>query len=300
MTNGPSTLAYEPNTRTFLFTYAMTGMVTELVAFDESGAFLWKVRGTEICNGEIARLHALAGGGHFAVGLDNYTCSGTGDRHAEVRIYSPDGTELAKKQLAQPAISGAYACNTDCSNVFGYYSDYAATPHGAWLDVGTNTVRPPVTLGGILYGGVEFTAAAFDGTHHFVLSANHERNGVWATFQFFDTATGGWVGNRTVSATRKGLPGEMVWTGSGFVAAAPTFPVSENAAFPTDYTQISIQLWSLAADGTVLQSIPLEAHAGFHPKLAWAHDRVAVTWVRIPPASNQPFQRYLSFLQCAP
>jgi hypothetical protein len=147
------------------------------------------------------------------------------------------------------------------------------------------------------YGGTAYTAAAFDGAEYLVLRARYLQSGIRAMFGFFDNDTQSWSSKSTYTTTSKGLPASMIWTGSGFIAAASTFSIDEIYAFPSDHREIAIQLFSVNANASSVTSWMLETHGGLYPQLAWAGGRVALSWVRVDEVTRAQ-NRYLAFLDC--
>jgi hypothetical protein len=297
---GPGSLAFEPTSRSLLYAY-QANEVSRVVNLDETGQERWAMGGVTACTDRTARVQAFAVPGRFVFGGDNYTCNFPGDRHNEVQAWRPDGTKLPSmptfnKVIATPGYDGVYACNGDCSQVFTYYTNGSGQPFARVYDLEHDVLGAPVAANGVLYGGVNGQAAAFDGARYFVLSNDYTGANVsQAHFRFFDPGSGSLTNYTTTeNINLEGFTGTMIWTGDGFVAAMALYPFGSVTLAPR--TAARIHIWHLAPDGTLRQSFDLEAHQGVLPDLALLPGKIAVTWVR---SDTMTEQRYLSFLSCA-
>jgi hypothetical protein len=298
---GPGSLAFEPTSRSLLYSFQASER-SYVYNLDEVGQKRWQGYGLVSCTDRVARVQSFAASGRFVFGGDNYTCDLPGDRHAEIHGYNSDGSKLAsmpniRKELASSSYDGVYACNGDCSQVFVYYTANSAQPFGRLYDIDDDVLGTPQAAAGSLYGGVNGTAAAFDGTRYFVLSNDYTSAGVSrARFRFFDPSTnsfGGYTFEESIN--REGFTGSMIWTGSGFVAAMALHPFATGGLLPPRNTS-RIRIWHLAPEGTIREIFDLEAHNGLFPTMSLMPGKIAITWVRT--STTAVDQRYISFLRC--
>lgn len=290
---GPGSLAYHEGEDLFLYVYHHSAH-SRVVTFDSAGVKHWNGRSVEQCTGRTAVHKAWATEEGFVVGLNHYTCAGPGSRFAMFDRYDLLGASTRTTMAPQTSTRGNYSCNSDCTEVVSYQYQNSRARASHWAE--GVPVTDNIGTSGSLYGGLDSTAVAFDGSRYLLMGVMHIDDGVSnAAFRFFDSATKNFTGSGTsLSLNKAAWPATMIWTGSGFVAAVPLLDFY-TGSLPAR-NQAKIRIIQIRADGTVHRSFDLEAHQGLMPELQLVDGQVAITWVRTDPGVAE--SRHLGFLTC--
>ena len=94
-----------------------------------------------------------------------------------------------------------------------------------------------------------------------------------------------------------------IWTGDGYLLAATTWvPAGDSSTPLSRQERFSIRMWHFDRDGALRETFDNDVGMpGLHPYLAWAGDRIAVSWVRPVDltrwASDEP-RRFLRYYGC--
>ncbi len=243
----------------------------------------------------------------------DYTCAGATYRPRATWLGATNGVRepsWLKEELGdgdRPGITAGagFAFDPSSQRIFvAYGRDYESDARARFIELGSKTVSASTSLAGSTDFPRFSFSVAFDGQNYGVLvdqeyGINYSAK-VW--FRRY-SPTAGWLGAPITIAdyqrnTMYRDTPQLIWTGAGFVVTMPvveswtpnTHP--ERKAYRSDVV-------SLAPDGTVRESFTLDSEPALHTKLAWAGDRIAITWVRAGMnGTNQTSQHFLRYLDC--
>jgi hypothetical protein len=295
-TAGHTSLAYDETSKTILFVDS-TAQAFRATKASLDGAIEWERRAYTICNGIDGIANALVRDGTLMVAGEYYTCAGSTGQPALAQ-FAQDGTAQPIKMFGDSQYSweAGIACGFECDKMFVSWNGSSAL-RAQMFDLATQVATPATELGGPYQAYIDHQGVASDGTRFFHYSAlgldaagNTQRR-----FRLYDP-TAGWVDAGVTITGIRGLPPSVIWTGDGWMVAVASFLYSTSYAFPTDHSAYHVELYHFAPDGTLREQWQNEAMAGYHPQLAWAGGRIAMTWVRATGTSNE--ERYLRYFDC--
>lgn len=180
--------------------------------------------------------------------------------------------------------------------------------HYSIFDLATETFSTPVIIPSPV-GGTSFEMAhlATDGDGLLILgSISRFEMFVGIVYQTFVgrwDPTNGWgpvTVLRPFSAQRRLGEARILWTGSGYLAAATEVDGDGTSNGVTDRDAPRVELITLGPDGVVRDRQPLrppEVETVF-PNLTWAGDRIAVTWGERAATPQVGEQHKLRWLSC--
>ncbi len=298
-TGGHTSLAYDETSGSLLFVDStQQGFRATKTSLD--GAIEWERNAYTICNGIDGIASALVRNGTLMVAGEYYTCAGSTGQPALAQ-FAQDGTAQPVTMFAdgaQPQYSweAGIACGLDCDKMFVSWNTYS-TLRARMFDTTTQVAAPAVELGGPYQAYIDHQGAASDGARFFHYSAldTDAAGHTSRRFRLYDPSTG-WVDAGVTLAGTRGLPPSVIWTGDGWMVAVASFLYSTSYAFPTEHSAYHVELYHFAPDGTLREQWQNEAQPGYHPELAWAGGRVAMTWVRATGTANE--ERYLRYFDC--
>jgi hypothetical protein len=273
------------------------------VILDADGAPLWARDFGVNCIASRAASGAFTRRGELVAVWDNDSCGISGPRGPAMQRIAPDGTlGFAAAPTQGAAYATAFACDTGCDQVGWFYANSSWELQAAAHDLTTYQTQA-IALSTSMYGGMSFSAMAWNGTSYFVV--NHEwpsaQTGPRLRAQQLDP-TSGWLGSPVFhdAAENQWQHPTVIWTGSGYVMAIPTLTRLDCNGGTECRSERRIEILQFRADGTLRRRFQLEHQnqGALVPNLAWAGGRIALTWVGAP--QQGPERRFLAFLECAP
>jgi hypothetical protein len=302
--NGPTRLAYEPTSDRFLFAHPGVG-VDHWVILDGNGQEVWSRDLGVDCIGSRANQGVFAAHGEFLAVWQDQSCDINDlTRGTRLQRIGVDGTlGFTVSPSRRSAYAASFACGAGCDRVAWYYANSSWEPQAAAHELATFQTAE-LTVGTSLFGGMDFSAMAFDGTRYFVAALEwpSQATGQRLRTQYLDPTTG-WIGSPVLSSsdtTQWQVP-RMVWTGDGYVMASSILSRGPDCNGGTQCRpNRHIELVQFRTDGTVRRRFWVEplTQGSLMPDLVWAGGRIALTWVSAP--QQGPERRFLAYLECAP
>lgn len=299
-TGGHTSLAYDESSQSLLFVDS-TSQAFRATKTSLDGTIEWERNAYTICNGIDGIAQALVRDGNLMVAGEYYTCAGSTGQPALAQ-FAQDGTAQPVKMFGDGATpqysweTGA-ACDLGCDHLFLTWQQGASAVRARLFDVATQTTPAAVQLVGNMVNYIDHQGVASDGTRFFHYSAlaidgaGHTQR----SFRIYEPGTG-YIGTGVTLGGVRGLPPSVIWTGDGWMVAVASFAYTTSLAFPTDHAEYHVELYHFAPDGTLREQWQNEAMPGYHPELAWAGGRIAMTWVRATGTQNE--ERYLRYFDC--
>ncbi len=294
---GPTALDYHPGQKKFVMAVTPYASRYGAIGMDRDGVPLWHTFLGSLCNTLPMASDVYIAGDEAIVAQQNYTCAGS-TQEPRVDFLGLDGKARPEVMLgdgARPGNTGhaVYSYDPAGRRLFAVYDrGYEATVQGRYVDLTTKMAQPSFEL--LPHSSApnyERLGLAFDGKRHGILVERRvSYAGYTQSFGIYESGTG-WVGTATpLSSAGAIFTPSVIWTGQGYLVATTRF---QGPNWPSELDKYSVEVFSLAADGSLREIVAIPGAAIF-PRLLWAGGRVALSWVRVRDGKHTHMLQYLS------
>jgi hypothetical protein len=293
-------LGFHPSSRAYLFVTDKAPDGRASLLLDEQGAPGQHATFGETCIPMRTPYAVYPAGDRFFVAQCDFPCEGGSSVRPRVDVMGLDGLVEATS-IATTGSQTGIAYDAVDERVLFTYRDVdtlkARWWDGAWSD--------PTTLWQTQTQAIDETALAFDGTSYGIAWGLYVSvPGGWSSAPRFDVWT---PGDPDVGAAEADLPAppqhmmippRVVWTGDGWIAITTTF-LWEDGGLPDSWTDFETRVWSLAPDGSLRESFPLDDDGpAYLVNARWAGGHVAITWVTASDEAGAIERHSLRWLSC--